>query len=128
MVIDMGAITTDKPGAWQRARESGIALFSWRRSIGLNRETFARLANFSERTLATYEKQRQFPAPVRAQVVEAVRLVKALLEIIPAGELPEWLQTPNPGFRGRTPWALIENGERDLIWQMIHQTQQGTFA
>jgi uncharacterized protein (DUF2384 family) len=57
-----------------------------------------------------------------------VRLVKALLDIIPADELPQWLQTPNPGFDGRTPWRLIENGERDIIWQMIHQTQQGAFA
>ena len=124
----MGTSTTEKPVTWQRARESGVALYSWRRSIGLNRGTFARLANFSERTLATYEKRRQFPAMVRPQITEAVRLVKALLEIVPAGELPNWLQTPNPGFGGQTPWAMIENGERDVIWQMIHQTQQGTFA
>jgi uncharacterized protein (DUF2384 family) len=124
----MGTTTTEKPVTWKRARESGVALYSWRRAIGLNRVTFARLANFSERTLATYEKRKQFPAPVRLQVTEGVRLVKALLDIIPADELPQWLQTPNPGFDGRTPWRLIENGERDIIWQMIHQTQQGAFA
>src|ERR1700677_4030966 len=120
-MMEMGTSTTERPVTWRRARESGIALYSWRRSLGLNRGTFARLANFSERTLATYEKHNQFPALVRAQVIEAVRLVKALLDIIPAGELPKWLQTPNPGFSGRTPWELIENGERDVIWQMIHQ-------
>ncbi len=43
-------------------------------------------------------------------------------------EVPQWLQKPNRGFGGRTPWALIQAGERDLIWAMIHQTQQGTFA
>ena len=26
------------------------------------------------------------------------------------------------------PWTLIENGERDVIWEMIHQTRHGAFA
>lgn len=124
----MAGITKEKPATWQGARTSGTALFSWRRSVGLNRGTFARLANFSERTLATYEKHQQLPATVRPQVNEALRLVKALLEIIPAGELAAWLQTPNPGFGGQKPWTLIQKGERDVIWQMIHQTRQGAFA
>jgi len=88
----------------------------------------ARIANFSERTLATYEKHEKFPVAVRPQVTEAVRLVKALLEIIPAENLSAWLQTPNPGFGGRKPWTLIQNGERDVIWEMIHQTRFGAFA
>lgn len=124
----MRAAVAKKTSTWQHARQSGIALYSWRRSIGLNRETFARLANFSERSLATYEKAARFPAPIRPQVTEAVRLVQALLEIISAEKLPQWLQTPNPGFGGRRPWTLIQNGERDIIWQMIHQTRQGAFA
>ena len=57
-----------------------------------------------------------------------MRLVRALLEIIPAAELPAWLGAPNPGFDGRTPWELIEAGERDLLWEMIHQTRHGAFA
>jgi len=117
-----------KSTSWQNARKSGTALYSWRRSAGLNRETFARLANFSERTLATYEKNEKLPAPIRSQVNEALRLVKALLELIPAKDLPTWLQTPNSGFGGRKPWTLIEAGERDIIWEMIHQTRQGSFA
>jgi len=124
----MPAMTNAKPATWQHAKGSGTALYSWRRSIGLNRGTFARLANFSERTLATYEKHKQLPPPIRPQVNEAVRLVKALLEIIPLNELPVWLQTPNPGFGGQKPWTLIQKGERDLIWEMIHQTRQGSFA
>ncbi|MBB5035482.1 antitoxin Xre/MbcA/ParS toxin-binding domain-containing protein [Prosthecobacter vanneervenii] len=120
--------TIQKAATWRRAKDSGTALYSWRRSIGLNRDTFARLANFSERTLATYEGQEKLPSTVRPQVTEAVRLVQALLEMIPAEDLPRWLQTPNRGFGGRKPWTLIQNGERDLIWEMIHQTRQGAFA
>jgi hypothetical protein len=100
----------------------------WRRAAGLNRGTFAQIANFSERSLATYEKHRRLPASIRPRVNEAVRLVKALLEIIPADELPKWLQTPNRGLGGHRPWTLIKRGERDLLWGMIHQTRQGAFA
>lgn len=124
----MAQSVTPKPASWQRARGSGTALYSWRRSVGLNRGTFARLANFSERTLATYEGQDKLPITVRPQITEAVRLVQALLEMIPAEDLPHWLQTPNRGFGGRKPWTLIQNGERDLIWEMVHQTRQGAFA
>jgi|GEM_PF-2746731 len=63
------------------------------------------------------EKHEKFPV--------SDRLVQALLEIIPAEELPAWLQTPNPGFAGRNPWTLIHRGERDVIWEMIHQTRLG---
>lgn len=118
----------EKPATWQQARQNGRALYAWRRSVGLNRAVFARLANFSERSLATYEKQEQLPEVVRPQINEAVRLVKALLEIIPAAGLAAWLREPNSGFGGQAPWALIQQGERDLLWRMIHQTQQGAFA
>jgi uncharacterized protein (DUF2384 family) len=117
-----------KPVTIQLAKKSGTALYTWRRSVGVNRETFARLANFSERTLATYEKHKALPPLIRPQVNEGLRLVNALLEIIPASELATWLRTPNPGFGGRRPWTLITNGERDLIWEMIHQTRHGAFA
>ena len=117
-----------KPVTIQLAKKSGTALYTWRRSVGVNRETFARLANCSERTLATYEKHKALPTLIRPQVNEGVRLVSALLEIIPANELATWLRTPNPGFGGRRPWTLITNGERDVIWEMIHQTRHGAFA
>ena len=52
-----------QPATWQHAKKSGIALYEWRRSIGVNRESFARFANLSERTLATYEKHKKFPRP-----------------------------------------------------------------
>ena len=124
----MSATIKAKPVTIHLAKKSGTALYTWRRAVGLNRETFARLANCSERTLATYEKSKELPAPIRPQVNEALRLVAALLEIIPAHDLPAWLHAPNPGFGGKKPWTLIQKGERDLIWEMIHQTRQGAFS
>ena len=114
--------------SWQQAQRSGLALYSWRKEVGLNRPTFARLASVSERTLATYEKLPQLSAPAKAQVTEAVRLIKALSEFIPVQELAAWLQTPNSGFDGRSPKEMIEAGERDLLWEMVYQTRQGACA
>ncbi len=125
---DMTTAVKAKAPSWKRAYESGPALYSWRRSVGLNRETFAKLSKVSERTLATYEKHARLPKPIRAQVTEAVRLVKALLDIIPGEELPKWLATPNHAFGDRRPWTLIQRGEGDRVWEMIHQTRQGAFA
>lgn len=126
--ISMSTVAKTRVVTWKRARESGTALYKWRRSHGINRATFARLVNFSERTLATYEKKPTLPAPIRPQVTEAVRLVHALQEIIPSDELGQWLHTRNPGFGNREPWELIVSGERDVVWQMIHQTHAGSFA
>jgi transcriptional regulator with XRE-family HTH domain len=124
----MGAATKEGAVSSKLAKRSGTALYSWRRATGLNRETFARIANFSERTLARYEKRRKLPVPVRPRINEAISLVRALMQIIPSEDLTKWLHTPNPGFDGKKPWTLIKNGERDLLWEMIHQTRHGAFA
>jgi hypothetical protein len=94
----------------------------------LNRPTFAGLGNFSERSLASYEKHKHIPSAARPQINEATRLIRALLEIIPKKNLSEWLETPNPGFQGEKPIKLIRRGERDVVWAMIHQTRQASFA
>jgi transcriptional regulator with XRE-family HTH domain len=93
-IESMPVAIKQRPTTWTHAKKNGAALFAWRRSIGLSRPTFARLANFSQRTLATYEKQEQLPSAIRSQVNEAGRLVIALREIIPANELSAWLQKP----------------------------------
>lgn len=108
---------------------SGIRLMEWRREIGIPRDVFARVADCSIRTLATYEKQPALPDTVRRQVSEAVRLLQALQELV--GEdaaLKEWLRTANPAFENRTPLELIQKGESDRLWRMVHQVRFGAYA
>jgi hypothetical protein len=124
----MAATLSVIPARLNLARASGRELQSWRKANGLNRPIFARLGNFSERSLAGYEKQKRIPKYARTQIGEASRLVTALRQIIPTEDLQAWLDTPNPGFQGEKPMTLIHKGERDVIWAMIHQTQQGSFA
>lgn len=124
----MAVTTLANPARLNLSRASGPALQSWRRANGLNRLIFAGLGNFSERSLASYERQRRIPKYARPQISEASRLVTALRQIIPTENLQAWLNTPNPGFQGEKPMTLIRKGERDVIWAMIHQTRQGSFA
>ncbi len=112
----------------EAAQHNGSALMSWRREMGINRPTFATIANCSERTLATYEKKPHFPPSFERQISEALRLLKALSEIIPTKELKIWLKTANTGFGNRSPLHIIAEGESDLLWEMVHQTQQSTYT
>ena len=110
------------------ALRNGKNLMIWRKQRGINRSTFARLANCSERKMATYEKATKLPLPVRRQASEAVRLLQALGEIISEEAISDWLRRPNTSLDRRVPLAIIEAGESDLLWDMIYQTRQSTFA
>ena len=125
----MSTTAQKKPARRGAAIRSGPALMKWRQERGISRKLFARLADCSERKLATYEKARVLPKTVQRPVTETVRLIKALREL--AGDdlaLKDWLIKPNPAFGKRTPLSLIEAGESDVLWQMIHQLRQGEFA
>ena len=52
-------------------------------------------------------------------------LFDALADIMETGYVGEWLRTSNPAFEGSTPLQVIERGETDRIWRMIHQLQTG---
>lgn len=110
------------------AGRNGKKLMAWRKSHGITRVTFAKVANCSERKLATYEKQAVLPKTVQRQTTEAVRLLGALSEIIPVTQMADWLQTPNPAFDGRSPVKIMDDGETDLLWDMIYQTRAGAYA
>lgn len=108
---------------------SGPKLMKWRQERGISRRMFAQLAGFSERKLATYEKARTLPKHVLRPVTEAVRLIRALRAL--AGDdvaLKDWLEKPNRAFDKRTPLSLVEAGQSDVLWQMVHQLRQGEFA
>lgn len=56
---------------------------------------------------------------------EIDRLRVALSGLLPAGELGEWMRTPNPAFEGQSPIQVIENGEADRLWRMVFQIDAG---
>jgi DNA-binding transcriptional regulator YiaG len=126
--INMKTLTSPANTSWTKARTNGKQLFELRRSLGIPRPLFSTIADVSERSLASYETNPKLPASVRPRLNEALRLLKALLDILPAEDLRTWLTQPNPGFQGETPLHLIKTGEKDRIWAMIHQTRIGAYS
>lgn len=137
--VAMSTIKTKKKAAQKRvhlnltdkvsAIKSGSALKTWRQERGIPRPLFAQFADCSERTLATYERKTILPDNFRRPVTESVRLILALQEL--AGDntsLKEWLHKPNTAFDMKTPLSLIKDGEVDVLWRMVHQIRQGSFA
>ena len=109
--------------------KSGPALMKWRQERKISRQLFAKMADCSERKLATYEKAELLPEKVLRPVTETMRLIRALSEL--AGDeaaLAVWLETANPAFGGESPLKLIVRGEADVLWEMVHQLRQGAFA
>lgn len=97
-----------------------------RKGFGLTRAEFRRLSGFSERALANWESGKQAPdAPTTRRLVELNRLRAALSRVIDAAELHNWLDEPNPAFGGLKPLEVIERGEVDKLWRMVHEVSAG---
>jgi hypothetical protein len=58
-------------------------------------------------------------------MVELQRLQQALAGVIKPTYVGEWLQNPNPAFDGLKPLEVIERGQIDRIWRMIHLLESG---
>lgn len=50
---------------------------------------------------------------------------KRLAEVMEEGALPKWLDAPNQAFDGLKPLEVIERGEIDRLWEMIHDLESG---
>lgn len=89
------------------------------------REDVTRLTGYSRRSVDKWAAGDRPSAPAQKQLRETIRLFDALADIMETGYVGEWLRTSNPAFEGSTPLQVIERGETDRIWRMIHQLQTG---
>lgn len=48
-------------------------------------------------------------------------MLDALAEVIKPDAIAPWLKARNPAFENMTPMQVIELGEIDRLWQMVHQ-------
>jgi DNA-binding transcriptional regulator YiaG len=108
------------------ARPTGEPVASrLREKLGLTQPEFAGLLPVSVRTLATLEKGTPPTDPVARRLTELERLTKALSEVVRDGAIGAWLKTPNPAFGGLKPLEVIDRGEGDRLWEMIHFLRSG---
>jgi DNA-binding transcriptional regulator YiaG len=91
----------------------------------LKREELGRLTGFSLRALAEWASGKLPSQPARRRLHEVRRLLDALAEIVKRDSIPKWLHQPNPAFDRLTPLQVIELGEIDRLWAMVHDLGSG---
>lgn len=94
---------------------------SIREKIGISQEELARVSGYSLRAIANLEAGKTPSKSVRRKMQEVARLLTALCELMPSAAVGEWLKESNEAFGGQAPMHMIERGEADRIWEMIHQ-------
>jgi hypothetical protein len=93
--------------------------------LGLSRKMFSRLTGFSERAIADWEGGKPGSEPGLRRIKELDRFRDRLSEVVAAGAIPSWLDTPNEAFDGLKPLEVIERGEIDRLWNMIFYLESG---
>ena len=91
----------------------------------LKREELGRLTGFSLRALADWSAGKLPSQPAKRRLQEVRRLLDSLGEIVKRESIPEWLHKPNPAFGRLTPLQVIELGEIDRLWAMVHDLGSG---
>lgn len=92
---------------------------------GLKREQLGRLTGFSLRALAEWASGKLPSQPAKRRLHEIRRLLDALAQIVKRESIPQWLHRPNEAFAPLTPLQVIELGEMDRLWEMVHDLSSG---
>lgn len=58
-------------------------------------------------------------------MVSLDEIQKALAKLVKQEAIEPWLRAPNPAFDGAAPLELLERGETDRLWRMIHELAGG---
>jgi len=91
----------------------------------LKREELGRLTGFSLRALADWASGDLPSQPAKRRLHEVRRMLDALSEIVKRENIPHWLHQRNPAFGNLTPLQVIEVGEMDRLWAMVHDMGAG---
>jgi DNA-binding transcriptional regulator YiaG len=89
-------------------------------TYGLRREELGRLTGFSLRALAEWARGKLPSQPAKRRLHEVRRLLDMLAQIVKPESIPAWLHEPNKAFDRLTPLQVIELGEIDRLWEMVH--------
>jgi DNA-binding XRE family transcriptional regulator len=96
-----------------------------RNLLKMKREDFGRLVDVSVRALAAVEREAADVAKLKRPYTEVARLYEALSEVVEREAIGPWFVTPNEAFGGLKPMEVIERGEIDRLWGMVHRLQSG---
>jgi DNA-binding transcriptional regulator YiaG len=108
-----------------KVSKSGTDVSTLCDAYGLKRADLGRLTGFSLRALAEWSAGKLPSEPAQRRLNEIRRLLDALSDIVRAEAIPRWLHQVNPAFDNITPLQMIELGQIDQLWAMIHDLQSG---
>ncbi|MDB5302223.1 MAG: hypothetical protein JWO87_3886 [Phycisphaerales bacterium] len=89
-------------------------------TYGLRREDLGRMTGFSLRALADWSAGKLPSEPAKRRLHEIRRLLDSLAQVVKPEAISPWLKTRNPAFENMTPIQVIEVGEIDRLWRMVH--------
>lgn len=89
------------------------------------RDTISRMTSYTPRTVAAWATGTPLKGAAVQKVTELKRLTKALEQLVEPSSIGPWFMEPNASFNGSTPAQLVERGEADRIWRMIHLLESG---
>ncbi len=93
--------------------------------FGISRETLTRITGFSLRAVANWSQGAKPSSSTARRLTEVKRLFAALEKLVSPEAIGPWLKEPDPAFDGSTPLQVIERGEIDRIWRMLHELESG---
>ena len=98
-----------------------------RRDLNLSRERMARLIDVSSKTIERWEEQRSAPAAakVRVQLAQIQEMRDLGLMVYTKEGFRQFLKTPLPIFKSRTPLQMIEQGETDQVIAALASDYEG---
>jgi len=91
----------------------------------LSHDTLTRMTGFSLRAVSNWAQGARPSVSTARRLTETKRLFSALERLVPPEVVGLWLKEPNPAFDGSTPLQVIERGETDRIWRMVHELESG---
>ncbi len=106
-------------------RHTGASVMQFCDAYAVTQETFTRLTGFSPRAVANWAQGQRPSASTQRRLTELKRLFKALEQLVTKEAIGPWLKEPNLAFDGSTPLQVIERGETDRLWRMIHELESG---
>ena len=105
---------------------TGRQLKSLRHGLGMSQYDMSRMLSLSVRSLSAVENDlKKLSSDDIRRINEMTRLYEALAAIIKPQFIGEWFKEPSQLFNGLSAMEVIERGEIDRIWRMVHHIQDG---
>jgi hypothetical protein len=95
------------------------------KKYAVKRDLISRMTSYAPRTVAEWAAGKPIKGAAVLKITELKRLTNALERLVKPASIGPWLQTPNEAFGGSTPAQLVERGESDRLWRMIHLLESG---